>query len=222
MAATKAQRIGIWIIAVFMAIGTIGSFAIIVLANQNSQTDQSRFNELSEQYQKETEAYQAKVDAQAKELSDKYYPTFSKYESRPSTFDGASVTELKTEDLAAGTGDTLTEESTFTAYYLGWTPDGKVFDGSISDGALKAPFTAAPGGVIEGWTKGVAGMKVGGVRELTIPSDLAYGETGSGESIPANTPLKFVVMTIPTPEEIPQPVVSDELNALYRRLYGNQ
>ena len=70
MATTKTQRIGIWIIAVFMAVGTIGSFAIIVLANSNSQTDQARVNELTAQYQKATDEYKAKVDAQAKQLSD--------------------------------------------------------------------------------------------------------------------------------------------------------
>jgi len=221
MATTKAQRIGIWVIAAFMAVGTIGSFAIIVLANSNSQKDQARFNELSQQHQKATEERQAKVDAQTKALSDKYYPTFSQYASRPATFDKTSVTELKTEDLAVGTGETLTDQSTFTAYYIGWTPDGNVFDSSISDGALKTPITAAPGDVIKGWTQGVAGMKVGGVRELTIPSDLAYGEAGGGDSIPANTPLKFVVMVIPTPEEIPEVAVPNELNDLYRRLYAN-
>ena len=221
MATTKTQRIGIWIIAVFMAVGTIGSFAIIVLANSNSQADTARYNELYAQYQKEQTAYTEKTDAQAKELSDKYYATFSQYASRPSTFDKNGVSELKTEDLVVGTGEDLTEESTFTAYYIGWTPDGNIFDQSISDGALKAPFTAAPGQVIRGWTKGVAGMKVGGVRELTIPSDLAYGETGSGDSIPANTPLKFVIMTIPTPTAIEQPMPSEEITTLYSRLYGN-
>lgn len=221
MATTKTQRIGIWIIAVFMAVGTIGSFAIIVLANSNSQADRARYQQLLAEYQKAQTAYQAKVDAQAKELSTKYYPIFSQYASRPSTFDKASVTELKTEDLAVGDGEALTDTSTFTAYYIGWTPDGHIFDQSISDGALKAPFTAAPGSVIKGWTQGVAGMKVGGVRELTIPSDLAYGSTGSGDSIPANTPLKFVIMTIPTPPAIEQPMPSDELTKLYSRINGN-
>ena len=60
-------------------------------------------------------------------------------------------------------------------------------------------------------------MKVGGVRELTIPSDMAYGETGSGEDIPANTPLKFVVMAIPPVEEIPLPQI---LKDYYKRQYG--
>lgn len=221
MATSRAQRIGIWIIAGFMAVGTIGSFAIIVLANSNSQQDQARINELTEEYQKASEEYQAKVAAQAKELSDKYYPTFSQYESLPATFDAASVTELKTEDLVVGDGEELTSESTFTAYYIGWTPDGNVFDGSIDGESLKAPFTAAPGMVITGWTEGVAGMKVGGVRVLTIPSEKAYGETGSGDSIPANTPLKFVMMTIPTPDTIEEPEMPEQLYNYYStgRLY---
>ena len=221
MATTKGQRIGIWIIAAFMAVGTIGSFAIIVLANQNAQSDQARYNELYSQYQSDVTARQEKVDVQTKELSDKYYPTFSPYQSSPATFDGASVKELATKDLVVGTGEALTETSTFTAYYIGWTADGKSFDSSFSGESLKAPFEASPGEVIQGWTKGVAGMKVGGIRELTLPSDLAYGETGSGDTIPANAPLKFILMVIPKPEEIPQVEISPELTTLYTRLYGN-
>lgn len=215
MAATKGQRIGIWIIAAFMAVGTIGSFAIIVLANSNDQKDQARINQLTADYQKQTEAYQAKVNAQAAQLSEQYFETFNQYASRPATFDKASVTELKTEDLVVGTGDDITAESTFTAYYIGWTPDGNIFDSSLADGKLKAPITAAPGRVIKGWTQGAAGMKVGGIREMTIPSDLAYGESGQGETIPPNTPLKFVVMIIPTPEVIEQPDMPQELVNYY-------
>lgn len=208
MAATRGQRIGIWIIAIFMGIGTIGSFAIIILANQNDKSDQTRYTELLADYQKKTEA-------QATTLSDKYFSTFNPYTAQVGVFDAASVTELKTEDLVVGDGETLTADSTFTAYYIGWTPDGKIFDSSISDKSLKAPFTASPGKVITGWTAGVVGMKVGGVRVLSIPSEQGYGPTGSGESIPPNTPLKFVMMVIPTPEAI-QP--SQELLELDARL----
>lgn len=222
MATTKAQRIGIWIIAAFMAIGTVGSFAIIVLANNNNQKDQDRFNELYSVYQTEQTAYQAKVDAQAKELSDKYFSTFSPYLSSVAAFDASSVAELEKEDLVEGTGDPVTSESAFTAYYIGWNPSGTMFDSSFNEAkdGLKAPIAASPGGVIKGWTQGVDGMKVGGIRELTIPSDLAYGETGSGADIPANTPLKFIVMIIPTPETITEPTMSPELITLYTRLYG--
>lgn len=223
MAATKAQRIGIWFITALMAVGTIGSFAAIVLANKNSQSDTARYNELYAEYQADQTAYQEKVDAQAAELSTQYFDTFNQFTGRASTFEADGVTELKTEDLVVGTGDDITKESSFSAYYMGWTPDGNVFDSSLNDdkNGLISPISVTPGGVIEGWTKGASGMKVGGVRELTIPSDLAYGETGSGDSIPANTPLKFVVMIIPTPDTIESPEASDELIELYTRLYGS-
>jgi len=195
MAATKTQRIGIWIIAAFMLVGTIGSFVAIVLANSNQQTDK-------ELAQTEYAKYQKQVSDQQTELSNKYFDTFNQYANRPAAFDAAGVTELKTNDIVVGDGDMLTQESSFTAYYLGWNPSGKVFDGSIDGTALKSPFSVTPGGVIEGWTKGAVGMKVGGVRELTIPAAQAYGETGSGEDIPPNTPIKFIIMVIPTPEQV--------------------
>ena len=206
MSATKGQRIGIWAIAIFMFVGTIGSFVAIVLANNNQQSDQTRANELYKAYQKE-------VADQSTQLSEKYFNTFNQYSSRPAAFDAASVTELQTNDIVVGDGEDITSESSFTAYYIGWNPTGKVFDSSIEGTTLKVPFTAAPGGVIEGWTKGVNGMKVGGVRELTIPASLAYGEQGSGADIPANTPIKFILMIIPTPATI-QP--SPELLKYYQ------
>lgn len=216
MSATRGQRIGIWIIAAFMVVGTIGSFLAIILANQNQQTDQARINELTAQYQKEYDAYQAKVDAQAEELSAQYFATFNQFSTRPAAFDAASVTELKKEDIIVGSGENITSDSSFTAYYIGWNPSGKVFDGSIEGDTLKAPFGVEPGGVIEGWTKGVDGMKVGGVRELSIPAELAYGATGSGEDIPANTPIKFIIMIIPTPEKITVPTMPPELIKYYQ------
>lgn len=215
MATQKRQRIGIWVIAIVMTIGTIGSFAVMILANQNSTADQARLTKLTDEYQKMTQEHQVKVAAQGAELSNKYYSEFNQYSTRPAPFNKDEVKELKTEDLKAGDGETLGGEATFTAYYIGWNPDGKVFDGSISGSSLKAPFEAAPGGVISGWTKGVEGMKVGGVREVTIPSDLAYGESGSGDLIPPNTPLKFVIMVIPKPEAIPQPEMPKELLNYY-------
>lgn len=211
MATKKSQRIAIWVIAVVMLVGTIGSFFVIILQNDNAASDQARVQAAQEQYQKAYTEYEKKVAAQGDELSAKYYGEFSPYASRVAAFSKDEVTELKTEDLITGDGQELTKDSSFTAYYIGWTPDGKVFDGSIDGDKLKPPFTAQPGGVITGWSEGVAGMKVGGVRELTIPSEKAYGEQGSGDKIPANTPLKFVVMIIPTPEQIAQPEIPQEL-----------
>ena len=216
MAATKTQRIGIWAIAIFMIVGTVGSFLAIILSNQNQQTDQARINAESAQYQKDYTAYQAKSDAQAAELSKQYFSTLNQFSSRPAAFDASSVKELKTTDLIVGNGDPITAQSSFSAYYIGWNPSGKVFDSSINGSALKAPISVTPGGVIPGWNAGVDGMKVGGVRELTIPSDQAYGTTGSGADIPPNTPFKFIVMIIPTPEEIPTPTMPAEHQAYYQ------
>lgn len=213
MATTKSQRIGIWIIAVFLLVGSIGTILIAVLSMTNSQTDKERYDTLLAQYQED-------VAKQTKELSDEYFPTFSPYLSRVSTFDAAGVTELGKNDLVVGTGDDVTSGSTFTAYYIGWTPDGVIFDSTFNEDktALTEPYTVKGGGVIEGWLQGVDGMKVGGIRELSIPSGLAYKEAGFGEKIGPNTPLKFVLMLIPTPETI-EP--SQELITLHARINGN-
>jgi len=213
---SKAQRIGIWIIAIVMTVGTIGSFLVVALANDNQKIDQARGESLMNEYQAKYSAYSAKVQAQADELSKKYFNDFNQYAGLPAVFDKDGVKELTKTDLKVGEGTEIKDGDSFTAYYIGWNPSGEVFDGSIDGDSLKAPFTAQPGSVIQGWSQGVVGMKIGGVREITIPSDLAYGATGSGDKIPANTPLKFVIMLINPPEAIIQPEPSDELIRYYQ------
>jgi len=215
MATSKSQRIGIWIIAITLTVGTLAGFIAIILAPSNQQADQAHLTQLNTDYQNAYKGYQAKVDAQALELSGKYFDNFNRYSTTPAVFNAADVTALKTEDLVIGTGSEVTSGTSFVAYYIGWTPDGKVFDSSINSTSLKAPITASPGGVISGWTEGATGMKEGGVRELTIPSDKAYGATGSGTSIAPNTPLKFIVMVIPAPEKITAPEIPAELLKYY-------
>lgn len=206
MATPKHQRIGIWIIAVVMLIGTIGSFAVLILADKNQRTDMKSQQEMQDKYQKVVGEYQAKVDKQAGELSAKYYPEFSQYKATPAPFDAASVTELKKEDLKVGDGEEVKPGKGFVAYYIGWNPNGKVFDQSIDGEKLKPPFGIDD--AIEGWKEGADGMKVGGVRLVTIPAAKAYGDQGSGEDIPPKTPLKFIMFIIPTPEKIPTPDLS--------------
>ena len=105
---------------------------------------------------------------------------------------GAAPTALKAETLIAGTGAAIKSGQQATVQYVGVLfKDGKEFDTSWGKG--KQPFQFALGGgqVIPGWDQGVAGMKVGERRRLTIPSDLAYGAQGSPPKIPANAPLIF-------------------------------
>lgn len=206
MATSTHQRVGIWIIAAVMLIGTIGSFAVIILANKNQQVDAKKQQEVQAKYQKIISEYQAKTDKQAGELSQKYFAEFNQYASRPAAFDAASATEIKKEDLKVGDGEEVTPGKGFVAYYIGWNPSGKVFDKSIDGDKLKSPFPIDQ--AIEGWKEGATGMKVGGVREITLPASKAYGDKGSGEDIPPNTPLKFVMFIIPTPEKIPEPDLS--------------
>ncbi|CAN5409765.1 hypothetical protein BH10PAT4_BH10PAT4_3990 [soil metagenome] len=215
MATKKAQRIGIWIIAIIMLIGTLASFIAIILAPKNQESDQAKLASLSAEYQTAQAEYQKKVDAQAAVLTEQYFTEFNQYATLPAAFSKADVTKLVTEDLKVGTGAEIKADTTFAAYYIGWNPDGVVFDGSIDGTKLKAPLTVSPGSVIKGWIDGVIGMKIGGVRLLTIPSDQAYGEAGSGDKIPANTPLKFVMMIIPTPDTILAAEVPPELLKYY-------
>lgn len=99
-------------------------------------------------------------------------------------------------DTVVGTGATAANNDLLTVNYTGWLyksgatgNKGAQFDSSTGRGAF--PFTLGVGGVIPGWDQGVLGMKVGGKRTLTIPSNLGYGPTGSGTAIPANAGLVF-------------------------------
>src|SRR5262245_3930476 len=85
---------------------------------------------------------------------------------------------LKYEDLKEGTGKEAKAGDTVDVHYTGWLKDGKKFDSSVDRGKPFS-FKLGAGMVIKGWDEGVAGMKVGGKRKLTIPPDLGYGAKGA-------------------------------------------
>jgi len=102
-------------------------------------------------------------------------------------------TELVIEDLIVGTGDEAKAGRNVDVHYVGvaWST-GKQFDASW-DRNETFEFRLGAGQVIQGWDQGVAGMKVGGRRRLTIPSDLGYGPYGAGGVIKGGETLVFVL-----------------------------
>ncbi len=108
-----------------------------------------------------------------------------------STFD---IQGMKVEIIKEGAGAVAKNGDTVTVNYTGALEDGKIFDSSLGKGESPFSFHLGAGEVIKGWDLGVAGMKIGEQRRLTIPANLGYGATGTpGGPIPPNATLIFDV-----------------------------
>ena len=217
------QRILFIIIAVLMVFSFVATYIAIVLSNKNSNTnstdgDNSELTAIEEEYQKKSD----EISKYAETLSSKYFNDFKGYKSQVKSYNATTANSegLKTTDLKEGTGRELKADDTdYLAYYIGWCADESIFDSSFDDAenptSLKAPIYAA-NGLIEGWNQGVIGMKLGGVREITIPGELAYGEDQEicGGT---NSPLKFVVLPFDDEKMIK---LGKESNEIMERLYA--
>lgn len=214
------QRVAIIIVAVLLLGSVVLTYMLVVLSGNSSSdtSSEAQIAELTEKYQQKSE----EIEAAAKPLSDKYFDDFVKYKSEVKSYNSANANAvgLETKDLKEGTGRTLTEGDTdYAAYYIGWCADGSIFDSSFNDNedptSLKAPLDAAIG-LIEGWNQGVIGMKLGGVRQISMSGALAYGDTQEicGGT---NSPLKFVVFAMEPDAKIKE--LNEELDDIYMRLY---
>ncbi len=193
------QRIIIGAIAVIMVGSFIASYAAIII--NSSKGSSSASSGISDEKKAQYEAsYQEKM-AEFKELTKSDYKKFIAQKDVIRSYNEASANTsgVQTKDLVVGSGRTLEEgDKDYLAYYVGWCADESIFDSSFDDkdnptqfkGALDASM-----GLIEGWNAGVIGMKLGGIRRITIPGELAYGdrtEICGGY----NKPLRFLVMAV--------------------------
>jgi len=124
---------------------------------------------------------------------------------------GGGPSDLQIQVMRPGEGESARAGQTVRVHYTGWLYDerapqrrGTEFDSSRPRGEVFA-FPLGLGRVIRGWDEGVVGMKVGEVRELAIPSDLAYGRSGAGSVIPPHATLLFEVELVSIDPENPTP-----------------
>ena len=199
----------------------IAGYAAIILNGGSSTSTDSGVDEAK------VAEYQAAYDeVQAKfiEATRDDYNKFIAYKGEIKAYNETSANEggLQTRDLYKGSGDKITDDTEYLAYYVGWCADESVFDSSFDNNDNPTAFTKildASVGMIEGWTQGVKGMHLDGVREITVPGELAYGdsmEICGGK----NKPLKFIVMA--KAKEEPLKSLAEEIDTAYMRLqYAN-
>ena len=223
------QRIIIAAIAVFMLASTFALYVGIVLNFQNQESQSSDASSRMSKFSTLFNEYNTKRSEKATELSNQYFEQFKGYRSEVKAYNAASVDTLETRDIVVGEGREITYkhendelsdiDTNYNAYYIGWLSDETIFDSSFNSKddptALNYPIAGSTG-MIQGWIEGIEGMHIGGVREITIPSVLGYGEEEQNE-IPANSPLKFIIMLIDKPESVE---ITDELESLYSEFMG--
>lgn len=127
-------------------------------------------------------------------------PAFGQNSGGPTKVTGKSTKlpdGLEYWDIKEGTGAAAKAGDKVKVHYTGWLTSGKKFDSSVDRGE-PFQFALGAGQVIKGWDEGVAGMKVGGKRQLRIPPELGYGSRGAGGVIPPNATLIFDVELLGT------------------------
>ncbi|MBR0480011.1 FKBP-type peptidyl-prolyl cis-trans isomerase [Candidatus Saccharibacteria bacterium] len=196
------QRIIISLIAILMLGSMIAGYAVIIMNGGSKSATSETSETISEEKILE---YKEAYDAKLKEFQDatkSQYETLLAYKSEVKAYnETAANSGVSSRDLKKGSGRELGEgDKDYFAYYIGFCADESVFDSSFDDFENPSGFSAygmlnlTEMSLIEGWYAGMVGAKVGGVREITIPGELAYGD--STEICGGyNKPLRFIVLT---------------------------
>ncbi len=218
---STGQRVVIIIIAILMLGSIIASYVAIILNGSKDSSGSTGDSMISEEKIARYEDSYNEKEAEFKEATKSDFDKFIKYKSEIKAYNEASANNggVQTRDLEVGSGRELAENDTnYLAYYVGWCADESVFDSSFDDNDNPTGFARildASLGMIEGWNLGVEGMKLGGIREITIAGELAYKdqmEICGGY----NKPLKFMIMT--KAKEGSLAVLTNELEEAYTKL----
>ena len=223
------QRILIGIIAIVMLGSVVASYLAVMVSNNSSSSASSQGISSAKAAEYET-AYSDKRN-EFKAATTSEYATFSKFLPEIKAYNETSVNtgDLSVQDLLVGDGRELADGDTdYLAFYVGWCADEKIFSSSLDDAKNPTGFNtvldatdSTEGSLVEGWRVGIVGTRLGGVRIITIPSELAFGDSDSAENVcGVNKPVKFMVM--PLANEDPLKTMAGEVKeAYYRYLLAN-
>ncbi len=190
MATNSGQRVAAFLLAALFLLSTIGATAYVVweINRDDVLVTEKDQNQSTTDPQQDASASTACGSDELASVAPKAVPSVTKVDG--------TVTELKKVDVTVGDGEEVQAGDCVTVLYYGTlAKDGTKFDGNYETGQ---PIQLSLSGVIAGWTEGIPGMKVGGVRRLEIPSAQGYGEAGSGQTIPPNSDLIFEVQVLGT------------------------
>ena len=214
------QRIFIIVIAIIMVGSIIASYAAIVISGAKGSSTDSTTSEIDEKKLAEYQDNYDKLVEEFKKVSKSDYDEFIKYKSEIKAYNENSVNDandVEIKDLKEGTGAEVTDDN-YLAYYVGWCADETVFDSTFDNNDNPSAFAKIldPSlGMIEGWNQGVKGMKLNGIRRISMPGELAYGE--SMEICGGyNKPLRFIVMAVPKEESLT--ALAEKLDEAYMKV----
>lgn len=214
------QRFFIILIAVVMLGSIIASYVAIVMNGSKSSSGDTSSSIDEAKIMAYEDAYNAQLEKFSEATKDDFNK-FIEYKSRIKAYNetSANASGVEINDLVKGNGKKIVDDDNdYLAYYVGWCADETIFDSSFNDNNNPTAFAKildASLGMIEGWVIGVDGMRMGGIREITIPGELAYGdkmEICGGY----NKPLKFMVMAVANEE--PLKTMATELDTAYMKL----
>ncbi len=180
--ASRKQQVVIFLLLGTILLSAVGTIIAVVLGGKQEDSQAQQLDEAKQMIDKlnSCKASDADLKAGAK----------AKVPEQPFVIK-ESVTKLTLKDLKVGQGQGSAETDCVVVNYQGWiAKTGKIFDSSYERGQ---PIAISLDSVIGGWRAGVPGMKVGGIRRLVIPANLAYGSTGSPPKIGPDAALVFDV-----------------------------